>query len=102
MHKIEEEVKAVMGQNVGFNIEVEESASEGFTPEFKNNFRDNATQGQAQENIADNNLPHEKVTVDLRSQTTDKPLTVEEQKAADEKALKEILNSYGAFNISED
>lgn len=39
MEKIHGEVKAIMGDDVGFNIEVEESQHDDFNPTFVNNFR---------------------------------------------------------------
>lgn len=39
MEKIHEEVKAIMGDEIGFNIEVDQSLDKNFSPEFVNNFR---------------------------------------------------------------
>lgn len=40
IEKIECEIKAVMGEEVGFNIEIDASNNEEFNPSFSNKFRE--------------------------------------------------------------
>lgn len=53
MKQIHEEVKAVMGQDIGFNIEVDESKHNEFAPAFVNNFRPEQKDEEEQKSSSD-------------------------------------------------
>lgn len=86
MEKIEVEIKAVMGEDVGFNIEIDENSSEVFEPSFENNFR-----GKKQD--ADEDVFPEEET---NSYVEDTSATTSNDSITD------ILNNYGAYNITEE
>lgn len=86
MEKIEVEIKAVMGEDVGFNIEIDENSNEVFEPSFENNFR-----GKKQD--ADEDVFPEEET---NSYVEDTSAT------SSNDSITDILNNYGAYNITEE
>lgn len=87
MAKIEEEIKAVMGEDVGFNIEIDENNKDDFQPSFENNFR-----GKKAEEFDDDVFPEEETNSYVENTST--------SESSD--SIKDILNNYGAYNITEE
>lgn len=85
MEKIHDEIKAVMGEDVGFNIEIDANSQDGFNPTFENNFR-----GKSDEPIEvdDDPFPPESTSDYSDADSSD--------------SIKSILNNYGAYNITEE
>lgn len=86
MEKIEVEIKAVMGEDVGFNIEIDENSNEVFEPSFENNFR--GKKQDADEDVFPEEETHSYVE-DTSATTSNDSIT-------------DILNNYGAYNITEE
>lgn len=87
MAKIESEIKAVMGNDVGFNIEINEESNDVFEPSFENNFRDKKID-DADEDVFPEEETHTYIDDTNSTNTSD--------------SIKDILNNYGAYNITEE
>lgn len=85
MEKIHDEIKAVMGLDVGFNIEIDENSNDGFNPTFENNFREKSDN---LEDADEDPFPSESSSDYSDSENND--------------SIKNILNNYGAYNITEE
>lgn len=94
MEKIESEIKSVMGDDVGFNIEIDASSNEEFNPSFSNKFREEKYEKIVQDaevpipNTRENWIPEVKVP--------------DEEPVSGKKSLTDILNESGAYNITEE
>lgn len=86
MEKIEFEIKAVMGEDVGFNIEIDENTNDVFEPSFENSFR--GKKQDADEDVFPEEETHSYVE-DTSASTSNDSIT-------------DILNNYGAYNITEE
>lgn len=85
LEKLEMEIKHVMGDDVGFNIEIDENLKDGFEPKFENSFRGEKAQEEEDPfGQADSSSFGESNT-----STESDPIT-------------DILNNYGAYNITEE
>lgn len=87
MAKIEAEIKAVMGEEVRFNIEINEESNDAFEPSFENNFRPTQN-NEADEDVFPEEESHTYVEDTNNTNTSD--------------SIKDILNNYGAYNITEE
>lgn len=87
MEKIHAEIKEVMGEDIGFNIVIDEEKDQSFNPKFENNFR-NQESSEVSEVADDDVFP-------------DAPdVTLEE--ATDRSSITDMLNDMGAYNITEE
>lgn len=113
MEKIQAEIKAVMGDDIGFNIVIDQNSEEGFNPQFSNKFRSEKTEEPEVEPAFS---PSSSVTSQMPAQTPavaepsafedenlfpeEEPATLEQ--ATDRSSITDMLNNFGAYNITEE
>ena len=89
MEKIEAEIKVVMGDDVGFNIEINENSNDAFEPSFENSFRDK------KQDADDDLFPDEETHSYVEDTSSSSTSTTSD-------SITDILNNYGAYNITEE